>query len=137
MAKRLCLDPTAGASSDSSSSSAGASSAGASSSFDSASTSSSASSSGDYTLVCQCGYVTSVPHPLTRYFNFLGKTLEYSLVHNMTLVRASRRERREHQFVNYPASVSVGERWSKKNFYSSVAGVASLQSQCSKVSCDW
>ena len=70
MAKRLCLDPTAGASSDSSSSSAGASS-----SFDSASVSSSASSSGDYTLVCQCGYVTSVPHPLTRYFNFLGKTL--------------------------------------------------------------
>ena len=66
MAKRLCLDPTAGASSDS---------AGASSSFDSASASSSASSSGDYTLVCQCGYVTSVPHPLTRYFNFLGKTL--------------------------------------------------------------
>ena len=32
----------------------------------------------------------------------------------MTLVRASRRERRERrerQFVNYPASVSVGERW--------------------------
>ena len=29
----------------------------------------------DCTLVCQCGYVTSVPHPLTRYFNFLGKTL--------------------------------------------------------------
>ena len=50
-------------------------SAGASSSFDSSSTSSSASSSGDYTLVCQCGYVTSVPHPLMRYFNFLGKTL--------------------------------------------------------------
>ena len=43
--------------------------------FDSASASSSASSSGDYTLVCQCGYVTSVPHPLMRYFNFLGKTL--------------------------------------------------------------
>ena len=81
MAKRLCLDPTAGVSSDSSSHSsshsAGASSrsAGASSSFDSASASSSASSSGDYTLVCQCGYVTSVPHPLTHYFNFLGKTL--------------------------------------------------------------
>ena len=77
MAKRLCLDPTAGASSDSSSGSAGASSgsAGASSSFDSASASSSASSSGDYTLVCQCGYVTSVPHPLTCHFNFLGKTL--------------------------------------------------------------
>ena len=70
MAKRLCLDSTAGASSDSSSNSAGTSS-----SFDSASASSSASSSGDYTLVCQCGYVTSVPHPLTRYFNFLGKTL--------------------------------------------------------------
>ena len=52
---RDCLDPTAGASSDSSSGSAGASS-----SFDSASASSSASSSGDYTLVCQCGYVTSV-----------------------------------------------------------------------------
>ena len=37
-----------------------------------------------------------------------------SLVHNMTLVRASgreRRERRERQFMNYPASVSVGERW--------------------------
>ena len=36
-----------------------------------------------------------------------------SLVHNMTLVRASRRERRERherRFVNYPASVSVGER---------------------------
>ena len=72
MAKRLCLDPTAGASSDSSSDSAGAT---CSSSFDSASASSSASSSGDYTLVCQFGYVTSVPHPLTRYFNFLGKTL--------------------------------------------------------------
>ena len=72
MAKRLCLDPTAGASSDSSSGSAGAT---YSSSFDSASASSSASSSGNYTLVCQCGYVTSVPHPLTRYFNFLGKTL--------------------------------------------------------------
>ena len=72
MAKRLCLDPTVGATCRSDSSSA---SAGASSSFDSASTSSSASSSGDYTLVCQCGYVTSVPHPLTRYFNFLGKTL--------------------------------------------------------------
>ena len=70
MAKRLCLDPNASASSNSSSASAGASS-----SFDSASASSSASSSGDYTLVCQCGYVTSVPHPLTRYFNFLGKTL--------------------------------------------------------------
>ena len=70
MAKRLCLDPTAGASSDSSSDSAGASS-----SFDFASTSSSASSSGDYTIVCQCGYVTSVPHPLTRYLIFLGKTL--------------------------------------------------------------
>ena len=49
--------------------------AGASFSFDSASASSSASSSGDYTLVCQCGYVTSVPLPLTCYFNFLGKTL--------------------------------------------------------------
>ena len=59
MAKRLCLDPTAGASSASSSDSAGASS-----SFDSASASSSASSSGDYTLVCQCDYVTSVPHTL-------------------------------------------------------------------------
>ena len=37
-----------------------------------------------------------------------------SLVHNTMLVRASRRERRERrerQFVNYPASVSVGERW--------------------------
>ena len=52
-------------------------SAGASSSFDSASASSSVSSSGDYTLVCQCGYVTSVPHPLTRYFNFLGKLYIY------------------------------------------------------------
>ena len=69
MAKRHCLDPTAGASADSSSDSAGASS-----SFDSASASS-ASSSGDYTLVRQCGYVTSVQHPLMRYFNFLGKTL--------------------------------------------------------------
>ena len=52
----------------------------------------------------------------------------------MTLVRAlrrERRERRERQFVNYPASVSVGER------YSSVAGTASLQSDCLKVSCDW
>ena len=56
-------------------------SAGASSSFDSASASSSASSSDDYTLVCQCGYVTSVPHPLTRYFNFLGKTLIYIYIH--------------------------------------------------------
>ena len=66
-----------------SSGSAGASSgsAGASSSFDSASASSSASSSGDYTLVCQCGYVTSVPHPLTRYFNFLGKTLIYIYIY--------------------------------------------------------
>ena len=37
-----------------------------------------------------------------------------SLVHNMMLVRASRRkrrERRERRFVNYPASVNVGERW--------------------------
>ena len=36
-----------------------------------------------------------------------------SLVHNVTLVRASRRERRERRernFVNYPASVSVSER---------------------------
>ena len=65
--------PHCGASSHSSSDSAGASSAGAR--FDSASASSSAFSSGDYTLVCQCGYVTSVPHPLTRYCNFLGKTL--------------------------------------------------------------
>ena len=69
---RDCLDPTAGATSASSSRSAGASS-----SFESTSASSSASSSGDYTLVCQCGYVTSVPHPLTRYFNFLGKTAYY------------------------------------------------------------
>ena len=74
MAKRLCLDPTAGASSHSSSGSSSGS-AGASSSFDSASASSSASSSGDYSLVCQCGYVTSVPHPLTCYSNFWGKTL--------------------------------------------------------------
>ena len=58
MAKRLCLDPTAGASSDSSSDSAGASSSfdsasasSSASSFDSASASSSASSSSDYTLV--------------------------------------------------------------------------------------
>ena len=64
-----------GASSDSSSDSR-SDAAGASSSFDSASASSSASSSGDYTLVCQCGYVTSVSHPLTRYFNFLGKTAD-------------------------------------------------------------
>ena len=44
----------------------------------------------------------------------LVRMSELSLVHNMTLVRASRRERRERrerQFVNYPASVSVGERW--------------------------
>ena len=59
-------------------------SAGASSSFDSASASSSASSSGDYTLVCQCGYVTSVPHPLMRYFNFLGKTLYNTIVSTRT-----------------------------------------------------
>ena len=70
-----CLDPTAGSGSSSSSGSAGASSAGASSSFDSASASSSASSSGDYTLVCQCGYVTSVPHPLTATLIFWGKLL--------------------------------------------------------------
>ena len=45
---------------------------------------------------------------------FRVSSVVLSLVHNMTLVRASRRERREHrerQFVNYPASVSVGERW--------------------------
>ena len=46
------------------------------------------------------------------FFSSLGQLLgALSLVHNMTLVRASRRERHEHRerrFVNYPASVSAG-----------------------------
>ena len=49
-----------------------------------------------------------------RYIDVVSLGVALSLVHNMTLVRASRRERREHRerrFVNYPASVSVCERW--------------------------
>ena len=73
-----------------------------------------------------------------------------SLVHNVTLVRASRRERRERRernFVNYPASVSVSERQRAQadagirkfsiRASSSVADRASHQSDCLKASQDW
>ena len=58
----------------------------------------------------------SLSHIIILFVHFSGwlKSYALSLVHNMTLVQASRRERRERrerQFVNYPASVSVGERW--------------------------
>ena len=57
----------------------------------------------------------------------------------MTLVRASRRQRsrrRQRQFVNYPASTDVTKRWTRQQFYSSVASAASGQSDCSKYSRD-